>query len=126
MSANGSQNLLSVTDNIEMDLYPCPCCGKLTLDEEPPGTWLICEVCWWEDDPVQFADPGYRGGANRVSLNEARSYFRAIGTSSPEHRDQLRHDDPWRLPGGLLNDELDLLRRHDKMLANKRQSTDGD
>jgi hypothetical protein len=56
-----------------MDRYPCPCCGKPTLDEEPPGTWLICEECRWEDDPVQFADPDLRGGANPTSLNEARA-----------------------------------------------------
>jgi beta-lactamase regulating signal transducer with metallopeptidase domain len=22
-----------------------PCCGVLTLDEPPAGTWLICELC---------------------------------------------------------------------------------
>jgi hypothetical protein len=87
-----------MTDNNGVDRYPCPCCGNLTLDEKPPGTWLICEVCWWEDDPVQFADPDLRGGANRVSLNEARSYFKTIGVSSPERRDRLRREDPLRLP----------------------------
>jgi hypothetical protein len=87
-----------VTDNIDMDRYPCPCCGNLTLDEEPPGTWLICEVCWWEDDPVQFEDPEYRGGANGPSLNEAREYFRNIGVSAPEHLARMRRDDPSRLP----------------------------
>ena len=68
-----------------MDRYPCPCCGNLTLDDKPPGTWLICEVCWWEDDATQFADPDLSGGANRVSLNEARRHFRDIGLSDPEH-----------------------------------------
>ena len=87
-----------MTDNIEMDLYPCPCCGNLTLGEEPPGTWLICEVCWWEDDPVQFANPEYRGGANGPSLNEGREYFRTIRVSAPEHLARLRRDDPARLP----------------------------
>ena len=90
--------LLSVTDNIYMKRYACPCCGNLTLDEEPPGTWLICEICWWEDDPVQFADPDFRGGANRVSLNEARSYFETIGFSSPERRDRIKREDSSRLP----------------------------
>lgn len=52
--------------------FPCPCCGNLTLEEAPPGTYLICELCHWEDDPVQFDDPDYRGGANHESLNEAR------------------------------------------------------
>jgi len=80
-----------------VDRYPCLCCGNFTLDEEPPGTWLICEVYWWEDDPVQFADPELRGGANRVSPNEARSYFKTIGFSSPERRERRRLEDPSRL-----------------------------
>jgi hypothetical protein len=62
------------------------------------GTWLICEVCWWEDDPVQFEDPEYRGGANGPSLNEARRYFRTIGFSGPEHLARMRREDPSRLP----------------------------
>lgn len=86
-----------MTDNIGMDRYPCPCCGNPTLDEKPPGTYLICEICLWEDDPVQFDDPDYRGGANRPSLNEAREYFRTIGASSPERLVRLRQNDPSRL-----------------------------
>ncbi len=26
--------------------FPCPCCGFLTLPEEPPGTYDICPVCF--------------------------------------------------------------------------------
>jgi hypothetical protein len=59
--------------------YPCPCCDDLTLQEPPPGTFAICKVCRWEDDRVQFRDPDYRGGANRVSLREAREAFRQRG-----------------------------------------------
>jgi hypothetical protein len=87
-----------VTDNKPVERYPCPCCGTLSLDNKPPGTWLICAVCWWEDDPVQFADPTLRGGANRPSLNEARVHFRTIGVSAPEHLEGLRREAPSRLP----------------------------
>ena len=52
------------------DLIPCPCCGAKTLSEA--GAYEICEICDWEDDPVQAADPDYAGGANTLSLNEAR------------------------------------------------------
>jgi hypothetical protein len=55
--------------------FPCPCCRFFTLDEQPPGTYEICAICGWEDDPVQFEDPDYRGGANRPSLNEWRHTF---------------------------------------------------
>lgn len=30
-------------------LYPCPCCGYMTLYEQPPGTYLVCPICFWED-----------------------------------------------------------------------------
>lgn len=52
--------------------YTCPCCGYKTLDEEPPGTYEICAICYWEDDPVQFEDPDYEGGANVLSLKTAQ------------------------------------------------------
>jgi hypothetical protein len=81
-----------------MDRYACPCCGNLSLDEEPPGTRLVCDVCWWEDDPVQSADAEYRSGANGPSPNEAREYFRTIGVSAPEHLARVRREDPSRLP----------------------------
>ena len=59
--------------------YPCPCCNNLTLGENPPGTFEICEVCGWEDDNVQFEDPDFRGGANFESLKEARTNYREFG-----------------------------------------------
>ena len=51
-------------------LLLCPCCGARSLAE--PGVYEICDVCGWEDDPVQSADPDYAGGANLQSLNAAR------------------------------------------------------
>ena len=65
------------------DLFPCPCCGLPTLDEQPPGTFLICNVCWWEDDRVQFDMPDRSLGANRVSLQEARQNYAEHGISDP-------------------------------------------
>lgn len=65
-------------------VWPCPCCDSLTLPEPPPGTYFICPVCAWEDDPVQFANPDYVGGANRVSLAEARQNYAGFGSSAPD------------------------------------------
>ncbi|MFC4075637.1 CPCC family cysteine-rich protein [Salinithrix halophila] len=73
-----------------MKMYPCPCCGYLTLSEKPPGTFEICEVCFWEDDYVQYHDPSYEGGANKVSLSRARDNFRRIGSSSEEFVKMVR------------------------------------
>ncbi len=61
--------------------FACPCCGSLTLLEPPPDTYDICRVCNWEDDGVQFRDPDYEGGANTVSLNQARENFQRYGVS---------------------------------------------
>lgn len=55
--------------------HPCPCCGYQTLREPPPGTFQTCPVCRWEDDNIQFEDPTYEGGANGVSLRQARKNF---------------------------------------------------
>jgi len=47
--------------------FPCPSCGFLVFGG-PPGTYEVCGVCEWEDDPVQLRHPAMRGGANELSL----------------------------------------------------------
>ncbi|MEJ1969664.1 MAG: CPCC family cysteine-rich protein [Rhizomicrobium sp.] len=59
------------------NLLPCDCCGAHTISVR--GGYEICPRCGWEDDPVQARDPGFRGGANAVSLEEARAAWRARG-----------------------------------------------
>lgn len=61
--------------------YACPCCGYDTLTEPAGGTFEICPVCFWEDDRAQLADPSYAGGANGISLEEARENYRRFGVS---------------------------------------------
>ena len=55
--------------------YKCPCCGFYTFDERPNGNYDICKVCFWEDDPIQSVDERCEGGANRVSLAQARKNY---------------------------------------------------
>ena len=69
-----------------MARYACPCCGFLTLEEPERGNYEICPVCFWEDDPVQLEDPDYVGGANDVSLNQARQNFAALRVSEERFR----------------------------------------
>jgi hypothetical protein len=58
------------------DLFTCPCCGYKTIEEQTPGTYLICTVCGWEDDPLQFDNPDYTEGANGgMSLREWQKDF---------------------------------------------------
>ncbi len=42
---------------------------------EPPGSYEICDVCFWEDDAVQLRWPDWAGGANRPSLIDAQTYY---------------------------------------------------
>jgi hypothetical protein len=58
--------------------YTCPCCGYQSFGE-PPGCYEICEVCFWEDDPVQLLDPWFAGGANRPNLADAQAAYAKIG-----------------------------------------------
>ena len=84
-----------------MTKYACPCCGYLTLDEAPPGTYDICDVCWWEDDFVQYNDPNFRGGANHLSLNEARANFRRMRVSDRRFAKLARPPMPDEEPGTI-------------------------
>lgn len=59
---------------MKLQKYVCPCCGALSLDDE--NAWEICEICDWEDDPLQHKKPDLRGGANVMSLNEAKKNFK--------------------------------------------------
>ena len=61
--------------------YTCPCCGFKTLDEEPPYTYDICEICFWEDDGFQYKYPD-ETGANSVSFREAQQNFIEFGAKS--------------------------------------------
>ncbi len=53
------------------DELPCPVCGFETV-ETNYGSYMICDVCNWEDDGVQLANPCSKGGANGYSLAEAQ------------------------------------------------------
>lgn len=75
---------------IAVKKYACPCCGFFTLDREPPGTYAICPVCYWEDDGLQFDNPMRRGGANKVSLEEARENFRKFGWAQEHVKEYVR------------------------------------
>lgn len=61
--------------------YQCPCCGNYTFHEKLDNTYNICPVCYWEDDKLQNEDENYKGGANKVSLKEARANYLEFGAS---------------------------------------------
>lgn len=51
----------------------CACCGKSIV-----AAFEVCKVCGWENDWFQNEEPdiGGEGGANIMSLNEARQAFK--------------------------------------------------
>ena len=54
--------------------HKCPVCGKYQFEDW--NDMDICEVCDWCNDGVQESEPDYEGGANRMSLNQAREACR--------------------------------------------------
>lgn len=70
--------------------FACPCCGHRTFTEKPNGTYDICPVCYWEDDPIQLDDPNYEGGANPTSLKQAQKNFLEFGACDFEMKRNVR------------------------------------
>ena len=68
--------------------FACPCCNEFTMSEA--GGYEICEVCDWEDDPVQETTPNLAGGANKVSLDQARMNYRLVGLSDPAQQSRSK------------------------------------
>ena len=81
--------------------YPCPCCGHLVFDE-PPGSYDICPICFWEDDLSQLRFP-MTGGANHVSLIDGQLNFERYGVCETRFQSKVRavassdvRDSDWR------------------------------
>lgn len=73
-----------------MKKYECPCCGFYTFDEKPNGSYDICPVCFWEDDLIQLENIEYEGGANKVSLVQARRNFLVFGACEEDMKKYVR------------------------------------
>ena len=82
-----------------LSLESCPCCGYRTLSER--GAWIICNVCWWEDDGQDNRDADkVLGGPNGdLSLTAARSNFLDHGIYDPKRTDLL----DMRQPSSMYN-----------------------
>lgn len=80
--------------------HACPCCDYVTLAER--GTYLICPVCFWEDEDVfHDTDMEEPSAANHgLALSDARRNFHDLGACdasmlknvlSPDQRSAYRH-----------------------------------
>ena len=91
-------NLEEQLKNIYVKGYACPCCGYLTRGQEDHSSYEICPVCFWEDDPAQFNDPNYEGGANDMSLNQARKNYKSFGAIDKRFLKDIRKPMPNEAP----------------------------
>ena len=66
--------------------FPCPCCGHRTFVQQPPDSWEICPVCFWEDAPGNTS-PAESSG---VSLVEAQRNYLRIGACAARWASEVR------------------------------------
>ena len=52
----------------------CPICEQYTFEHE--NDFDDCPICGWENDGVQMDDYDYWGGANQMSVNQARKAYK--------------------------------------------------
>lgn len=62
--------MLEISETKIISTEACPCCGQSFV-----GRFDMCEVCGWENDYQQRDNPDMRGGANSMSLNEAKKAY---------------------------------------------------
>jgi hypothetical protein len=77
--------------------FACACCGCFTLERGGHSTFLICPVCFWEDDGFQRDHPD-EPGTNAVTLREARACYRDHGVSETRFSTLVREPHPDELP----------------------------
>jgi Cysteine-rich CPCC len=73
----------------EPQKHYCLCCGYKNIEgyntnfgyTKPPDTYDICEICFWEDDPIGYEHPDEATGPNHVSFKEAQRNFLEFGAS---------------------------------------------
>jgi len=58
---------------MKKELYQCPCCDYYTLPER--FWYIICPVCFWEDDWLDINNIDEISGPNNITLKEWRKNF---------------------------------------------------
>lgn len=91
----------------------CPVCGEYRFEHE----YDICHVCFWENDGTQYNEPDYWGGANNLSLNDYRKWWKKLNDIIPplmkKYHISKSNTSHWKFDG------LDIPRQHIKEFVNK-------
>jgi hypothetical protein len=67
--------------------HQCPCCDYVSLPER--GNYLICKICFWEDDGQDLDQLDEESGPNHgMTLRQGRTNFQAFGACE---RTMLKH-----------------------------------
>lgn len=74
--------------------YRCPCCGYLVFDK-PPGSLEICQICFWQDNPValRYATTPVDG----VPLIDAQKTYARVGASEERFLPDVRKAFPYEV-----------------------------
>lgn len=91
--------------------YVCKCCGCAALDSA--DEYEVCPVCCWEKDKTQERAPEYKGGANAVSLNEARKNYAEFGACEERFAEKVRKPETIEKAAAMRREE----RREDEKFA---------
>lgn len=65
----------------------CPCCDYISLPER--GNYLICPICFWEDDGLDVDQLDQGSGPNHMTLREGRKNFLEIGACDPKMKQHV-------------------------------------
>lgn len=78
----------------------CPCCGYYTqlVEHEDEPLFEICEVCFWQYDRTAHDRPCVAGGANNISLKDARKNYKQFGVCTPGYERHSREPLEEELP----------------------------
>ena len=55
----------------------CPCCDYISLTER--AAYIICEICFWEDDGIDIDRIDAISGPNHMTLKQGRNNFKEFG-----------------------------------------------
>lgn len=67
--------------------HRCPCCDYMSLSER--GNYVICSVCFWEDDGLDHDQIDIGSGPNHgITLRQGRENFQKFGACE---KDMVKH-----------------------------------